>query len=264
MASTALQPTPRVPRTTMCQTPSAGITDARKQVVKARRAVQQEGLGGMKTRAKAKRSEQKKPSTGKGFAKQDTGPAANLKYDRRPAASAECGCGSGLTYGDCCSRLHAGEDAATPSELVRSRFTAYKYRLPDYLVRTTDPDGEEWDADEAAFRKGLLGFCDDFEFQKLNVVDVREGDGSIQSEDDAASTVARLAQVDFHVDFVQKGTLNLMVLKERSTFRQTSEGHWLYAKGEVDYDAQSVQLTSEEKEELAEKVAEHNAKQKPA
>ena len=45
---------------------------------------------------------------------------------------------------------------------------------------------------------------------------------------------AELAMVDFKVDFVQKGTINLMVLNEKSTFRKV-DGTWLYAKGDVSY-----------------------------
>ena len=102
------------------------------------------------------------------------------------------------------------------------------------------------------------GFCDDFEFQRLEVVGAREGTGEIRDEESAAASAARLAQVDFRVDFVQKGTLNLMVLCETSTFRQDAEGRWLYAQGEVEYDAQSIVLTEEEKAQLAERAEEHN------
>ena len=54
--------------------------------------------------------------------------------------------------------------------------------------------------------------------------------------------------MDFTADFCQKGSLNLLVLKETSSFRKDTEGRWLYAQGEVDYDAQSVQLSDEEKQ----------------
>ncbi len=77
--------------------------------------------------------------------------------------------------------------------------------------------------------------------------------------DGGDSTAAELAQVSFKVDFVQKGTLNLMVLNEKSTFRKDAEsGKWLYSKGEVSYDAQAVSLTDEEKERLMEKQREVN------
>ena len=86
---------------------------------------------------------------------------------------------------------------------------------------------------------------DDFEFQQLYLGEERLGAGADDAE---------LAQVDFKVDFVQKGTLNLMVLCEKSTFRRdAASSAWLYAQGDVEYEAQSVQLTEEQKAELQEK-----------
>lgn len=145
------------PRMDAAASPSdGGKADVRRQIAKARRAVVSEGKGGTKIRSKAKRSEQKKPSSGKGFGAQ----SSKLKYDRRPSSNAVCACGNGMSYGDCrCFMLHEGAAAATPEELVRARYTAYAYRLPDFLMRTTDPNGAEYEADHAGWKRSLLGFC---------------------------------------------------------------------------------------------------------
>ena len=50
-----------------------------------------------------------------------------------------CACGSGRAATDCCARLHAGEPAATPEALMRSRYSAYVLRLTDYLLVTWHP-----------------------------------------------------------------------------------------------------------------------------
>ncbi|HLS92092.1 MAG TPA: YchJ family protein [Microbacterium sp.] len=51
-----------------------------------------------------------------------------------------CPCGSGRAYADCCGALHRGErDAATPEELMRSRYAAFAKRDPFYLARTWHP-----------------------------------------------------------------------------------------------------------------------------
>ena len=43
-----------------------------------------------------------------------------------------CPCGSGTTYDACCGRLHRGaEQAATPEELMRSRYAAYVVGAPN-------------------------------------------------------------------------------------------------------------------------------------
>lgn len=50
-----------------------------------------------------------------------------------------CPCGTGLTYGDCCHRFHAGEFAPTAEALMRSRFCAFVVGDEDYLLRTWNP-----------------------------------------------------------------------------------------------------------------------------
>lgn len=48
-----------------------------------------------------------------------------------------CPCLSGLTYPECCGRLHAGEAAAaTAEQLMRSRFSAFAVGDPAYLRDT--------------------------------------------------------------------------------------------------------------------------------
>ena len=50
-----------------------------------------------------------------------------------------CVCGSGRSTADCCARHHAGEPAATPEALMRSRYNAYVFDLGDYLLATWHP-----------------------------------------------------------------------------------------------------------------------------
>jgi SEC-C motif-containing protein len=50
-----------------------------------------------------------------------------------------CPCGS-ASYDACCGRLHRGEaQAATPEELMRSRYSAYAVEETDYVWRTWHP-----------------------------------------------------------------------------------------------------------------------------
>ncbi len=50
-----------------------------------------------------------------------------------------CPCGS-PSYDACCGRLHRGEEqAATPEELMRSRYSAYALDETDYVWRTWHP-----------------------------------------------------------------------------------------------------------------------------
>jgi len=51
-----------------------------------------------------------------------------------------CPCGSGTSYAECCRPLHQGvRQAATPEELMRSRYSAYALGLADYVFRTWHP-----------------------------------------------------------------------------------------------------------------------------
>lgn len=52
-----------------------------------------------------------------------------------------CPCKSRETYAACCQPFHLGRaKPATAEQLMRSRYSAYFFRLVDYLVATTHPD----------------------------------------------------------------------------------------------------------------------------
>ena len=57
----------------------------------------------------------------------------------------ECPCGSGTPYDACCGVLHRGErQAATPEELMRSRYSAYA--LGDLGYADQAHFGRDWRA----------------------------------------------------------------------------------------------------------------------
>ena len=62
----------------------------------------------------------------------------------RPAGPRElslCPCKSRETYGTCCQPFHLSRaKPETAVQLMRSRYSAYFFRLSDYLVATTHPD----------------------------------------------------------------------------------------------------------------------------
>ncbi|WP_026127245.1 YchJ family protein [Nocardiopsis xinjiangensis] len=58
-----------------------------------------------------------------------------------PAAGADCPCGSGRTYAECCGLLHAGTSrASTAEQLMRSRYSAFAVGDQAYLRRSWHPD----------------------------------------------------------------------------------------------------------------------------
>lgn len=50
-----------------------------------------------------------------------------------------CPCSSGLGYDKCCQPYHLGEAAATPEVLMRTRYSAFALKLPEYLLQTWHP-----------------------------------------------------------------------------------------------------------------------------
>jgi SEC-C motif-containing protein len=55
-----------------------------------------------------------------------------------------CPCKSWQPYGRCCLPFHQGKSKPeTAEQLMRSRYSAYFFRLVDYLVETTHPETRE-------------------------------------------------------------------------------------------------------------------------
>ena len=111
---------------------------------------------------------------------------------------------------------------------MRARFTAYKYRLPDYLIATTDPTSGEWREDRKAWKTELLHFCDTLDYNAF-----RAGAAGEAGTNEAGEP---LVTAPFRATVVPKGTLNLMDVCETSTLVQR-EGRWFYARGDVSYDS---------------------------
>jgi SEC-C motif-containing protein len=124
--------------------------------------------------------------------------------------NAPCPCGQGTKFKKCCRPLHRGAVAATPEQLMRSRFAAYAVGEAEYIVATTDPDGPQFQQDRERWLEDLRGFCASTSFDGLEV---------FAAEGTWVSFRATLSQDARDVSF-----------SERSTFRRV-EGRWLYHSG---------------------------------
>ena len=76
-------------------------------------------------------------------------------------STARCPCLSGLTYAECCGRLHAATGVAqTAEQLMRSRFSAFAVGDVSYLLATwhpsTRPATLDLDADRRWYRLEIL------------------------------------------------------------------------------------------------------------
>lgn len=122
-----------------------------------------------------------------------------------------CPCGSGRTYEACCARYHHGLAAPTAETLMRSRYSAYVLKLPDYLRDT-------W---HTTTRPASLIFgSDEPDWCGLQIRHTRGG-----SEMDSNGEVEFIAR--WRAPDGRTGALH-----ERSRFVR-EEGRWYYVDGEL-------------------------------
>jgi SEC-C motif domain protein len=77
-----------------------------------------------------------------------------------------CPCLSGLSYDECCGRLHRGDTRAiTAEQLMRSRFSAFAVGRADYVLETWHP----------STRPSELTLDDDVRWYRLDVHDTIAG-----------------------------------------------------------------------------------------
>jgi SEC-C motif domain protein len=127
----------------------------------------------------------------------------------RPAPpSGPCPCGLPATYDDCCGRLHRGQAAAaTPEQLMRSRFSAYAAGDEPYLLRTWHP----------STRPATVGLDPAVRWLELDVLSSTDG-GPFGGE----------AFVEFRARYTRAGRPG--ELRERSRFVRLHSA-WVYVDG---------------------------------
>ena len=91
-------------------------------------------------------------------------------------SATRCPCLSGLTYDDCCGRLHAGSAVAqTAEQLMRSRYSAFAVGDTAYLLatwhHTTRPTSLELDPDQRWYRLDVLANREGGPFDTSGVVE---------------------------------------------------------------------------------------------
>ena len=145
---------------------------------------------------------------------------ARRPRNARRRSPGQCPCGSGLGYGRCCGPYHRDRGLPPSAEaLMRSRYAAYALGLVDYILRTTDPEGAAWEADEEAWRASVVAFSASATFTGVEILEMSPGPG----EDEA--------QVRFRARLEQDG--RDASFSEMSRFRLV-EGRWLYRDGVVE------------------------------
>jgi SEC-C motif-containing protein len=122
----------------------------------------------------------------------------------------DCPCGSKKMYFDCCRPYHIGKaQPATAELLMRSRYSAFFFRLVGYLVSSTHPDVRE-----KTLHEELDNMVDGMLWRNLRIISKSKG-----TAEDKKGKVEFIAQYHFDGEFLE--------LHENSRFRKY-KGQWKY------------------------------------
>ena len=97
-----------------------------------------------------------------------------------------------------------------------ARYTAYAIGNVDFIMKTTHPDGPQWNPDRAAWKAELVAYCRAVEFVGLRVLEC-------EVDEDAGRGF-----VTFRAELERDGAP--MGFVERSVFVREN-GAWLYHSG---------------------------------
>lgn len=152
---------------------------------------------------------------------------ATFKTQQGPDAVNEpcpCGTTAGALYGDCCAPYHQGQKLAeSPAVVLKTRYSAFYYRLIPYIISTTHPVCSDYNTDKIKWAKELHknGMFDSFDFVAL------EPGVETPGKD------ANEGFLEFKVKLrARDGLKEETVISEKSRFLKQGE-EWLYASGEV-------------------------------
>lgn len=126
-----------------------------------------------------------------------------------------CPCGSTKKYKKCCKTFHDNISIPkTALELMKSRYCAYAVSNANYIISTSHEKNIDFSTDLNSWQKDILSFCTNTKFEKLEIIDLIEGE--IESY---VTFKAYLFQNNQDVSFVEKSRF----LKENDK--------WFYVDG---------------------------------
>jgi len=128
----------------------------------------------------------------------------------------QCPCSSGKDYEVCCKKYHQGAVPENALVLMRSRYSAYAFNLPEYIIATTHPASPQYSDNMFIWKRSISRFALNTVFHKLEVLDFKES--------------AHMAQVVFTA-FISQGGQEA-TFTERSYFDKVHE-RWLYRGGNL-------------------------------
>ena len=130
--------------------------------------------------------------------------------------SDNCPCASGKAYGECCGPIIGGErKAATASELMRARYSAYAVGDVKFLYNSSGPEVQA-EFDEKTTREWSKSAT----WQGMEIIETERGGE---------------ADEDGYVSFIARYTANKQACehRERSYFKKI-DGAWRFIDGQID------------------------------
>lgn len=160
---------------------------------------------------------------------------------RPPPPTEPCGCNSGDSYRQCCGSLHqtlvAKNNDFSPEQVLRARYTAHKYALPQYVIESSHPKNPDYiyhmEEAKATKNSGTRRWSRDitamstlYSFEGIEIVDVN-------TEGDVCNIIFRtlLREKDDAANFIP--------VEENAVFLRTG-GRWLYQDGESEEPEETI------------------------
>jgi len=136
----------------------------------------------------------------------------------------KCACASNLSYEKCCSPFHSsGTAPEDPVDLIRARYSAYAYRLPGYVMRSTSRKSPDWTVNQAAWIEDIVDFCDSYRFK-------RPGGQVLGMElEECTYSSPEVCYVQFKAKMLGPGYRPVELVERSRVLREN--GRWFYEKG---------------------------------
>ena len=127
-----------------------------------------------------------------------------------------CPCGSGKTFGECCSPILSGaEKAKTAEALMRARYTAYVVHNIDFIINTCESGEKIAEID----RKATEDWSNKSVWHGLKILRTEKG---TENDDEGI--------VEFEATYTQKNIRDIH--HEIGGFKKVN-GEWLYSEGMI-------------------------------
>lgn len=157
-----------------------------------------------------------------------------------------CGCGSGSAYSKCCGIQHMSfESSNTPEQVLRARYTAFKYGLADYIIDSTHTSNEDFQKFMVAARATKRSGAERWKREILQLKE-KEDLGFLGLDVVSTEVTGDFASVIFRALFLQGASAvadagsaeeeegdGFLAVEEKCLFERTAAGKWLYKDGET-------------------------------